>query len=628
MKIPRSPFSDQTEDLSSSYQYLVVAVIFFFLIVLLRLWYLQIVRGSEFRVLSESNRTRVQDIIPPRGLIKDSHGLILVDNHPAYDLAVIREDVADFDKLADRLSGLLNQPWTEIREKLEATKMRPAFQPSVVLSGLSRQDVGALETHRYELPGVVIQVKPQRKYLHHQLASHVIGYLGEVTQEQLNNPDFKNSRMGDLIGRYGIEQQWEDQLQGRRGRRLVEVDAAGRVQRLISQINPIPGYNLVLTIDEHLQQAAQAALGDTAGAVVAVDPRNGEVLAMASNPTFDQNDFVKGVTQEQWKALSNNPMHPLENRAVSGQYPPGSTYKIVSAVAALEEGVVTPDTKIMCTGGYPLGNRVFHCWKKTGHGYVDLHQALVESCDVYFYEVGVRLGIDRLAKWAKAFGLGEKTGVGLATEKSGIVPSTDWKRARFKDVWHQGETLSVVIGQGYNLATPLQMAQVVAVAVNGGVLYRPHLVKEVTDVDGQLIKSIEPQVIRRLNLKPGTVKAVREALAGVVSEPRGTGKPVRMEGITVGGKTGTAQVVGRNILELHKKEIPYKYRDHAWFVAAAPMEDPTIAVAVIAEHSGHGGSFAGPIARSVLEAYFHPEAPIVRPESAEAAEAEDAVAGD
>ena len=609
MKIPRNPFSEEPEELRASHTYLFLAVICLFLVILLRLWYLQIIRGSEFRILSESNRTRVQDILPPRGQVLDRNGELLVDNRPAYELAVVREDVADVDALTGRLTYLLGRPWEEIRANLESAKMQPAFKPAVILTGLNREELAAVETFRYELPGVVVQVKPQRKYLHELLASHVIGYLGEINQDELGQERYRHNRMGDLIGRYGIEQAWETELHGRRGWRVVEVDASGRVLKVIRQTNSSPGNNLILTLDARLQQAAQDALGNTAGAVVALDPRNGEILAMASSPTFSQNDFVLGIDQDTWNKLVDDPLHPLENRAISGQYPPGSTFKIISAVAALEEGVVTPQTIINCTGGYQFGDRVFHCWKKWGHGPVDMHRALVESCDVYFYEVGRRLGVDRLAKYSQAFGLGSQTGVGLINEKPGLVPTSEWKKKRFGVSWQQGETLSVIIGQGFNLATPLQMAQAVAVAANGGTVYRPHLAKALSDLDGGVVRTIEPEVIRQLHLKPETVKVIREGLSGVVNEAHGTGKVAKVEGVTVGGKTGTAQVVGRKVQEDAEGEIPYQYRDHAWFVAFAPVDNPEIAVAVVAEHAGHGGSAAAPIAQRVMDAYFHPDSP-------------------
>jgi len=611
VKIPSNPFAEEKENLGARLNYVVIVVVGLFFILVARLWYLQIIRGKEFRQLSESNRTRVQDILPPRGLITDRHGEILVDNYPSFELAVVREDVSDLEDLAGRLCSLIGLSWAEVNDGLQAALKEPSFKPAVIMSNMNWDQLSTLETHRYELPGVVIQVKPRRRYLQERLAPHAIGYLGEISPEQLNRSEYGLNRPGDLIGQCGVEQMWERYLHGRRGRRIVEIDAAGRVLRIIKQVPPLPGKNLQLTIDARLQRAAQAALGQTAGAVVALDPNNGEILAMASNPTFNQNAFVEGISGERWRQLSSDPRHPLENRAISGQYPPGSTYKIVVAAAGLAEGVITPDTTITCTGGYPFGNRTFRCWKKGGHGSVRLHRALVESCDVYFYEVGRRLGVDRLGKYAKMFGLGQRTGLGLSNEKPGLVPTSEWKKKRFGEPWYEGETISVAIGQGYNLVTPLQMAIVTAVAANGGILYRPHLVKNITDSYGRVIKTVEPEVTHRLDLPPNIFKAIRAALAGVVNEPGGTGRRARLEGIIVGGKTGTAQVIGRSGLDQELEHLPYKHRDHAWFVACAPMDRPQIAVAVLAEHSGHGGSAAAPIAKQVLEAFFHPEHTLV-----------------
>ena len=611
MKISRSPFSEGTEDLGGRHIYLAIVAIGFFFLLLTQLWYLQIIRGSEFRTLSESNRTRVQDILPPRGLILDRHDRILVDNHPSFELMAIREDISDIKTLAGRLSALLSLPLVEVYESLEATRNKPAFKPAAILSGLSRERLVAFETHRYELPGLFIQDKPQRKYLHERLASHVIGYMSQVSQAQLEDSKYRSHRIGDMVGRCGIEQRWESYLKGHRGRRLVEVDASGRVLKVIKQVNPTPGHNIHLTLDPRLQRTAKAALGDQAGAVVALDPRNGTVLAMASTPTFNQNDFVPGISPDKWKQLINNPLHPLENRALSGQYPPGSTFKIIAAAAALEAGLITPETTFTCTGGLLLGDRTFRCWRKGGHGKVDLHRALVGSCDVYFYELGLRLGVDRLAEYSRAFGLGRPTGVCLAGEKPGLVPTRAWKKKRFGDRWHKGETLSVVIGQGYNLATPIQMALVTAAISNGGRVFIPQLVKKITDSEGRVVKSFKPMLVRRLDLRPETLNFIMRCLAGVVNEPRGTGRRARLEGISVGGKTGTSQVVARSRTEETNNELPYKYRDHAWFVAFAPVESPRIAVAVVVEHGGHGGKAAAPIARQVLQAFFYPDEPLM-----------------
>ena len=611
MKISKNPFSEATEDFRPRHQYLVVAVLIFFALLFFRLWYLQIIRGHEYRDLSESNRTRVQDILPPRGLILDRTGMILVDNYPSYELAVVREDVPDSRELTHRLAYYLSRPYEEIQAGFEAASLKPAFQPAVILSDLTSRDLVNVETHRYELPGLAIRVKPQRMYLQDDLASHVIGYLGEINQAQLDRDKYIDNRMGDLVGQYGLEMEWESFLHGRRGKRVVEVDASGRMLRVIKQMEPEPGHNLYLTLDARLQRVAQEALGEQAGAVVALDPNTGEVLAMASAPTFRQNDFANGITPEKWRELLDNPLHPLENRAVSGQYPPGSTYKIVSATAALEEGVVTPETRITCLGGYKFGDRTFHCWKKSGHGAVDMHRAIKESCDIYFYEVGRQLGIDRLTKWARMYGLGEPSGVGLANEKPGLTATTAWKKKRFGVKWQQGETLSVVIGQGFNLATPLQMAQVTATIANGGALYRSRLVSRITDANGKVVRTFPPEVVRRLDLSPRTVEVLQRGLKAAVNEGGGTGRRGIVEGVEVAGKTGTAQVIAlKKYQGLPEDKMPYKYRDHAWFVCYAPADNPRIAVAVIVEHSGHGGSMAAPVAQKVLDAFFHPDKPL------------------
>jgi penicillin-binding protein 2 len=466
----------------------------------------------------------------------------------------------------------------------------------------------AIETNRFWLPGISIRVKPQRRCLHPLLASHVVGYLGEVTRSQLARDQYRDHRMGDLAGQYGIEMEMESFLHGRRGQRLVEVDAVGRVLKLIHKVDPVPGDNLVLTLDAKLQQVAQDALGDHVGAVVALDPNNGEVLAMASMPTFNQSDFVQGISTEKWRELLNNPLHPLENRAVSGQYPPGSTYKIISAAAALEEGVIRPESIIPCSGAYPFGNRVFNCWRRTGHGSVNLKKSLKESCDVYYYEVGRRLGVDRLAHYAGKFGLGKKTEVGLANEKAGLVPDSEWKLRRFKIPWQKGETLSVVIGQGYNLATPLQLAQVIATTANSGIMYRPHLIKRITSAGGEVVKEFTPEIIGKLDFKPDTFPLIREALTAVVNEPGGTGGRSRITGIEVAGKTGTSQVVTlKRYQGVPKSKLPYEYQDHALFVAFAPFDQPRIAVAAVVEHAGHGGAMAGPVVKKVMEAFFYPD---------------------
>ncbi len=571
-----------------------------------RLAYLQLKQGSYFAEVSEHNRIRLQDIPPTRGMIFDRNGVLLVDNQPSFDLSLIREDVEEMPALLSNLETLLDLPSSHVREKLSKFRTSPPFVPITIKPDLTRQELARVETYKFENPGLYISTEPRRYYLFPELSVHLIGYTGQVSERQLSTGHLKGVKMGDRVGQYGVEQSWQSVLAGRRGGRQVEVDATGRRLNVIQEIPAQPGHNLILTIDARLQRAAEEAMGDKAGAVVALDPKTGQVLAMVSSPSFDQTKFIRGISSKEWNLLSNDPLHPLENRALSGQYPPGSTYKIVTAIAGLMENVITPETTFFCPGHYHFGGRDYRCWKKSGHGTLNVHRALVESCDVFFYRVGQKLGVDRLAKYARALGLGTPTGIGLHPERPGLVPTSKWKKNRFGVPWQEGETLSVSIGQGFNLVTPLQLANLVATAVNGGTLLRPQAVLRVEKADGSVVSEFKPTVRPNLKLNSSVLGIVKKALSGVVNEDRGTARNSRLENVIVGGKTGTAQVI---TLEKYKgvkniEEIPYKYRDHAWFVAFAPVDDPQIVVSVIAEHAGHGGSQAAPVAKHVLEAFF------------------------
>ena len=463
---------------------LVVALAF--LALLSRLWYLQLLQGDHFRSLSENNRIRLVDVPPSRGLIFDAQGRLLAENRPAFALALVPEDVNDWDELGERLNKLVGISPEELRRARETASGQPPFKPVRLRAHLDREQLAVLETFRYELPGVKVMVEYRRAYLNAKETSHVIGYLGEINQQELAEAPKALYRIGDFVGRYGLEKSRERVLHGRRGARQVEVDAMGRELKLLSEEDPMPGHALILTLDLKMQQAAAAALGDEVGAVVALDPRNGQVYCMYSSPSFDQNHFITGMSSRLWDALANDPFHPLKNRAISGLYPPGSTYKIITAAAALAENVITPQATILCPGEIAFGRRTYKCWalKKGGHGNVALHRAIRESCDVYFYRVGLRLGVDRLAKYARAFGLGSLSGVPLASESLGLVPDSEWKKKRFGEPWQDGETLSLAIGQGFNLTTPIQLARMVAVVANRGRLVTPTLVKAVSPADG------------------------------------------------------------------------------------------------------------------------------------------------
>ena len=598
-----------TETGQSKRPFIVSAIVLALVVVLLgsRLAYLQLRLGSHFQEISEHNRIRLQDIPPPRGMIFDRNRALLVENQPSFDLTLIREDVDRMPVLLSSVKTLLGLEKEVVRERMVKSKDAPPFVPIVIKPDLTREELARVETYKFENPGLSISSEPRRYYIYPTMAAHLIGYTGQVSERQLAAGKLEGVRMGDRVGQYGAELAWQKYLAGTRGGRQVEVDATGRVLQVLQEIPAKPGKNLILTIDARLQKIAEEALTAKAGSAVALDPNNGQVLAMVSKPAFDQTRFVRGIPAGEWADLIKDPLHPLENRALTGQYPPGSTYKIVTAIAALAEGVVTPETTFWCPGHYYFGGRPYGCWRRSGHGHTDLHKALVQSCDVYFYKVGQKLGVDRLAKYARALGLGQTTGVGLWPEKPGLIPTAAWKKRRFGVPWQEGETLSISIGQGFDLATPLQMANLMATVANGGKLFQPQVVLAVEEADGTEVVRFQPKIKSRFKVKPWILNLVHKALMGVVHEKRGTGSKAKVEGVTVGGKTGTAQVVRLEKFKGVKdiKDIPYKFRDHAWFVAFAPVENPQIAVAVIAEHSGGGGANAAPVAQKILEGFFH-----------------------
>jgi penicillin-binding protein 2 len=581
------------------YVALAVGLLFGFLV--LRLWYLQLVKGNEFSQKSESNRVRYRDLPPWRGMIFDANGMVLVNNRESYDVMVILEDVPDAKELAKNLGQLLKMNYLDILTKIMTAQEDKLARTIRIKEDLSLDEVALLETFKYELPGVVIQIQPKREYRTDSLGCHIIGYLGEITENQLKSGKFPNNKMGDDVGKCGVELGYNAYLTGQRGARQIEVDAHGRELRLLENTPSSPGANIHLTIDWNLQAKAEEVLKGKVGAVVAMDPQTGRILAMASAPTYDQNMFSRVISAEYWKELINNKDHPLENRVLKGQYPPGSTFKIVMSVAGLEEGVITPQTVFTCSGAMSSGNHVFHCHAKRGHGGVALHRGMVQSCDIYYYNVGQKLGIDRIAKWSRKFGLGAPTGLILDSEKSGLVPSTEWKKQRFNQPWHDGETLSVAIGQGYNSTTPLQMVRVAAALGNGGIIYMPTVVEKIVNPDGEIAYQFKPEVSSRLNASPKTLEVVRRACRGVVQEG-GTGASARLPFVEVGGKTGTSQVV--SLGKEGKGKNRKKTQDHAWFVSFAPVENSQIAVAVIIEHGGHGGKTAAPVAREVMREFF------------------------
>lgn len=572
-----------------------------FLVIFARLWYLQVIAGEDFLSLSENNRLRFVPIAASRGAILDRNGEVMVTNTPSFSVAIIPQDVKDKEALLTTLSRYLSIPREELLEKWEKSKGRAKYYPIVVASGITRDQVEFLEENRLLLPGVNIEMKPIRLYPYNMLASHLFGYIGEVSEDELQKEEFVEYNPGDYTGKSGIERAWEKTIHGVDGGRQIEVDARGRFLRAVSESLPTAGNSIVLTIDKVVQKATEDAFGAQAGAAVLMDVNSGEILSFASNPGFDPALFAGRMPPDKWKEYLDDKRHPLENKALKGQYPPGSTFKIITALAGLEEGLIDENTTIHCDGTYQMGKDTFRCWDKKGHGAVNLKRALRESCDVYFYQLGERLGVDKIAAYARKFGLGAALGVGLENEKTGLIPTTEWKEKRYKKKWLRGETPPVAIGQGYVLMTPLQLASMISTVANGGSVYRPFLVKKIVDPDGKALKEFHPELLMKAGIKPRSLQLVSEGLLAVVNEPKGTGAMARLYEVKVAGKTGTSQVV-----KLRDKQggTPYQYRDHALFVAFAPYDKPEVAVAVVVEHGEHGGSAAAPIAGRILRSYF------------------------
>jgi len=595
--------SENPRELQNRLRFLMIGIVVIFCALLLRAWYLQITKGSFYKEQSESNRIRVVYIQPPRGMIYDRHGELLANNAPSFNLYLVLEDIANKKSLLDELARLLQMDRAELDRRINSRKNNVPYMPVKIKEGLSLKEVALIESHRLELTGTLLQPEPQRNYLYGPLAAHLLGYVGEISPAQLQDPDNSDVMAGTSIGQNGVEKAYDSHVRGGIGQKTIEVDAGGHEMKVLSVQEPTSGNDLYLTIDLAVQKAAEEALGKEAGTIVAINPRNGEILAMASHPAFDPNQLSQTLSSADWDSLSSDPGHPLTNRATQGQYPPGSTFKLVVASAALESKEVSQEDQINCTGGLYFGRRLYKDWKRGGHGLMDLHSAIVQSCDVYFYEVGRRMGIDLLADYAFRYGLGQPTGVELTSEKPGNIPTPQWKLRVKGEPWFPGETLSASIGQGFVTVTPIQMANLIATVAMSGVRYQPHLIKAIRDRATGRLYEFPPVQVGKLSLPEEIFSAIRRALSGVVSEPHGTGGAARSNLVSIGGKTGTAQVVEMKA-GIETKSLSKELQDHAWFIAFAPVEDPKIAVAVLIEHGGHGGETAAPPAKKVIEEYL------------------------
>ncbi len=578
-----------------------------FCVLALRLWYLQVLGVDHYRKLSERNRIRYVAIEAPRGAIFDRNGTLLVDNRPAFTVSALRQEIDGREQLFHNLARLLDIDEAQLEEHWRKGEGLPRYRPLPLLEDIGREAMEKVQENSVDLPGILVEVKPFRAYPFGETASHLFGYLGEVTEEELSQSEFSSYRSGEMVGKTALERLFEDRLRGIEGQKRIEVNVRGRELRQVTTRDPLPGQNLYLTIDAKLQLAAEEALGDRAGAVVALDVSSGEILAFASRPNFDPAWFARGISSDEWRELIENPSHPMTNKILRGQYPPGSTFKMVVALAALESGSATPATRVQCDGSINLGSYEYRCWKKGGHGSVDLNTAIKESCDVWFYRVGLETGIDRIASAAHRLGLGQPTGFPFGGERSGMIPSRAWKKQRFGTSWYDGETVISSIGQGFVLATPLQLAVMTAALANGGTVWRPQIVEKIVNLDGNTDWVLQPEKLGETAWNSSALNAVRKGMAAVVNEVGGTAWRSRMETIRYAGKTGTAQVVRRkddNEEAPDDEEIPYQHRDHALFVSFAPVEKPQIAVAVVVEHGGHGSSAAAPVAKAIYEAYF------------------------
>jgi penicillin-binding protein 2 len=569
--------------------------IFAFLVLIGQLWYLQVLEGGRFLDASDKNRIRVRPIAAPRGILFDRHGIPLVDNRPAFTLSLIpRElprDVETRDAVLGRVAAVLRTPYQELIDAV--SRVQPdSLLPVRVRRGLTLADVAKIEEWKLELPGVITEVEPQRVYPTSRFAAHLLGYVREASDEQLKQGRF---RRGDMVGQSGLERLLDEHLRGQDGGERIEVDAMGRPVRRVQQTEPHAGAQVITTVDRGIQEAAERAMEGQAGAVVVMDPRSGDVLAMVSTPAFELDRFTGTIDRDAWLRVVQDPNFPLLNRAIQSQYAPGSVFKILVAAAGLQEGTLTPLDRTHCNGEFHLGTTTFKDWKEGGHGTVDLHGAMVHSCNIFFYEAGLKIGGAAIVRYASAFGFGQPTALDLPGEKHGLLPKPQATRGRQGRAYPPGEVVNMSIGQGTVLVTPMQVARFMAAVANGGVLWRPRLVQRVERPDRGVVWSDQGQVTGHVELSPVVWAFLRQSLWAVVND-NGTGAAARIPGLDIAGKTGTAQMIAKSKAE--------KGQDHAWFTAFAPAKAPEVVVVVIAERGGKGGQVAAPIARKILNAIF------------------------
>ncbi len=576
------------EDVKQRLNWLSIFIVICFSVLVISLWYLQMIKGEEFKERAVENciRSLVEDA--PRGRIYDRQEKLLVTNRPAVVVSIIPAEVDDLKKLSERLSKIIGISPEEISQTVKNYRKNP-FKPVKILDDCKTSKIVEIEERKDELKGVVLEIKPRRDYLYHDFAAHSLGYVGEIDKEELQrfgNPKFQG---GDIIGKAGLEKYYDDILRGEKGGKEVEVDALGQEIATLLYQRPVPGKDLVLTIDRDLQLYGENLLYDKKGSIVVSDPNSGEILALVNRPSFSPNIFANGISSSDWERLSSDTDYPLTNRSVQGVYSPGSIFKVVTAIAALEEGVTDRKRKIYCSGSFELAGQVFTCWKETGHGSLSIVDGIAHSCNIYFYTLGKDLGIERFNKYMQKFGLGEKTGIDLPVEAIGTIPSAQWKKREVKEIWFPGDTINLSIGQGYLLLTPLQVHNIITAVAADGEVYKLHLVKKIISADGKTVKEIKPEIYKKVDFSLDTIKIIKEGLRQTIL--KGTGWKANIKELAVAGKTGTAQNP--------------QGETHAWFIGFAPYENPEVCITIFLENGGEGGEAAAPIARAMLEKYFN-----------------------
>jgi penicillin-binding protein 2 len=588
--------------MGSRLQMLQVGAIVVFIVLGMSFWFLQVVEHQRYEEMAENNHQRTLALRAPRGVLFDRNGTVLVENRHSFTISIVREHSTDLSRTVRLLSQVAGLDQTQVEQIVARHRGEPAYRPIVVVEDASLAQVSAVLARRleFELPDVIVEKVPTRRYPKDAMAAHLFGYVGEANDTQVTG----GAAQGAIIGQQGLEKAYNDLLMGKDGAKVVAVNSLGREIRTLEEVPPTEGRRLQLTIDADLQRAAEDGFRHAGfnGAALIMNPMNGEVLTYASLPSYDPNDFAVGIDRGTWQALNTDKLRPLQNRVLQGRYSPGSTFKIVVATAALEEGLVDSNFRVNCSGGATFFGRYYKCHLKGGHGSVDMRHAIEKSCNVYFYTLGNMLGVDRIHKWAEKLGLAGKTGIDLPNEQESLVPSTEWKRKRTGEKWYAGETISVAIGQGQVSVTPAGLAVMISTVANGGTRVTPHVIKAVDEGQGQGWQPVKaPAVADRVAFRPDTLAALHDGLWMVVNAA-GTGRRGRVEGRDVAGKTGTAQVIS-NEGRARARNSGRDLRDHGWFVFFAPKDNPEIAGVIFGEHNEHG--FLGaPIAKHVIETYF------------------------